>query len=341
MKNFYITWFFILVCISFFKINSQKFIAKIEPLDSNNSKSNNIFNEVVQESKENGLQDMNKKRISPQWKEKIAEQIDQDVQLIKQIILEGEPDKDEVRDFISLFKEQRYWLDKMITGTKYFFDPKYNALMQKKAALQRVAKAQEKADKFLKELVDSDGLEENVYKKLRLVILYDINSLIQNAIETGTANKFSTGISERKIKETAKDVFQDYKDKRAKSLIIENQVKLEIDKIENELVRIKHELEKQKLETELTEKKMIEKIENKNRIILELEMLLDKTMQNMEKLKKEEALRTKMQQDEKYRKIIEDKNKENLDLQLKLKTLQRKVSDLKNELQKYKTTNEE
>ncbi len=300
-----------------------KFEDEIKKADELIKEIENSINDV-----ENINEEDNQKEVSAEWKEEIADQFGQDVYLIKQIIVEGETDNEELDDFMKLFKTQRDWFDKTITETKYFFDPKYNAVMQKKITLQKVVKAQERADEILKELVDIQEVGQNYYKRLRLVVLYDINSKIQKAIELGTANEFDTGISEDKIKAVVEKIAKDFKEKRLHEIDIEKKVAIDVDSIESGLSNIKHELEKQKLETDLAERKLFDT----NKAYEELELLLEKTIKNMEKLRKEEVDRARWQVEEKYKPILEGKNKKNLELQLKLKKLKKTVEDLKMEL---------
>lgn len=303
-----------------FEDNIKKADELLKKVDSSIQDSNDMNNDINKED--------NQKEVSADWKEEIADQFSQDVSLIKQIIVGGERDSEELDDFMKLFKTQRDWFDKTITETKYFFDPKYNAVMQKKITLQKVVKAQERADEILKELVDVQEVGQSYYKRLRLVILYDINSKIQKAIELGIANEFDTGITENKIKDVVQKIVKDFKDKRLQEIDIEKKVKIDIDSIEHGLSSIKHELEKQKLETGLAERKLFDT----NKAYEELELLLEKTIKNMEKLKKEEVDRARWKVEEKYKPILEGKNKKNLELQLKLKKLKKTVEDLKMEL---------
>ena len=268
------------------------------------------------------------KKVTQEWRDEILEQFDKDVSSLKEIIFQGESDKQEAQDFIELFKEQRDWFDQTVTGTRYFFDPKYNAVMQKKETIQRITKAQEKADEILEELVIKDEIGDKTYKKLRLIVLYDLNSTIQKEIEKGRANVLPTGIDESKIRDLVNKVVDDFKQKKLEEIDVETQVSEEVETLEKELRIIKRELEKQKREKAKIKKEVEEKLEEKNKAKLELEILLEKTKKNKERLKNEALARANKEATD----ALEEKNKKNLDLQIKLKRLEKEMEWLGKEV---------
>ena len=278
-----------------------------------------------------------KKKVTPEWKETVENQFSDDVVTLRQIILEGEADKDEKEGFLQQFKEQRMWFDKTVSGTQYFLDPNYNAVMQKRSSIHRVVSAQEKADEFLKEAFEKDTFDEAVRRKIRLVVLYDLNSLIQKEVEKGVASLYEAGLQDSVIKDAVNKVIEDAKLKVGKLPSLEKVGVGEVETIEGEVKKLKKDLETQSQERSEFEQDIKNKLEEKNKANIELDLLLKKTEQKIEKLKKE----TESQVEGRLKPEIEAKNKENLDLQLRLqevrRDLEREMDQLKQEVAKAKS----
>jgi hypothetical protein len=113
------------------------------------------------------------------WKEAVKHDFEGDVSYLKGIILEGETDHEQRRDFEKLFSDQKVWFDTTVSSTTYFFDPQYNAVMRKKHEFDRLVQAQKDAEAMVEHMTGSYELSEAVQKKLRLVTLYELNTVMQ------------------------------------------------------------------------------------------------------------------------------------------------------------------
>ncbi len=316
------------------------------------------------EEKEGGEQV--KKDVSEEWKQEVSRQFAQDTEMIKQIIIQGETDKQEQQDFIQKLEDQKKWLDATVSGTKHFFDPNYNAVMQKKLSFGRLVKAQKKADEILQELIDEEKINESRKKRMRIIILYDLNSLIQKKVERGRAGLIETGLSEVVLRDVVNKVVGAFKEEL---IDVEKEVKKAVEGIEEKIEKLKKDLDqlelqkaelragfktekeqqKREFKTEIEQKNRenleleidLRKtkneckfdIEQKNRAKLELEILLRKTKQNMERLEQQVQSRREKLPQEELKTEIEQKNRENLELQIRLRRLERELKTLKNEVE--------
>jgi hypothetical protein len=275
------------------------------------------------------------KDISEEWKQEVTKQFELDVAKIKQIIVDGEKSKQDLKDFLNRFDDQRQWFDTNVSATKNFFDPTYNAVMQKKLSFKRLVKAQERAEEILKELADEDKLGVEVRRQIKLAILYNLNSLIQKEVERGRAELGDSGLSDFDIRRVVTRVFSEIEKKRAEEHEIERIVKKDIDALEKQIGSLKKNVEQQKGEKEQLEVKLSNvetELVQKRKANKELENLLKKVEEDKEMLRDEIARRTAFQIRKELKPVIERKNRENMELQFKLKKLEQDLKVLKSDM---------
>jgi len=269
------------------------------------------------------------KKVTDDWRKTVSEQFYEDVKTVKNIILDGEQEE-EKDDFLSRFKEQKKWFDKTVSGTQYFFDPNYNAVMQKRLTFDRLTKAQKKADEILDTAVDKGRLGAGAVKKLRLVALYELNSQIQDKVEKGEAAEIATGIEESAIKDIVDKVVADFKGVRVE---VERDVKEDIRKMEDKLKKVKKDLEIQRNDKKKLEAEMKSRLEEKSRAKLELEIVLDRTKEDLQRLKQQAKARANEIETE-LKPELESKNRQNLELQTQLEKIKNEAENLKTKMAK-------
>lgn len=288
-----------------------------------------------------GLPNVNTKSrrdISEEWKKRITSQFNNDIKMIRQIIIEGEADKKERDDFFKIFDDQQKWLENTISGTKQFFDPHYNAVMQRKVSFNCLIKAQKKADQILSEFIEENKLNESKIKKVRLAILYEINDAIQQEVKSGVANLIDTGISDVDIRKIVTNIARDFKDQL---IDVEKEIAKFIKDLNKKIKELKKDIDKKELEKAqiqedlkngLEKGKEEDNEEEKNKKIFELDDFLNKVQVALDRLEDQKQSRSDKLVDERLKKEVEEKNKENLRLQIKLRRIQRELQWLKDDL---------
>lgn len=124
--------------------------------------------------------------ITSEWRNQSLEEFRADTAFIKKIILEGEEKRVEQEAFITLFDQQQQWFEQTIEGTQYFFDDAYNALVERKNALAVLVDAQRQADDILNDIILQEHLPEEVFSKVRTLILYELNAVLQDETSVAT-----------------------------------------------------------------------------------------------------------------------------------------------------------
>jgi hypothetical protein len=122
-----------------------------------------------------------RERISSKWKNKMAAEFNENSSFMKKIIIEGE-DTAQLSDFLQLFNNQRIWFDQTLRGTRYEKDQHYNQIIKKQMSLRNIINAQKQADSILAEIAQKIKFNNKEQKKIRLLVLYEINAFFQKNI---------------------------------------------------------------------------------------------------------------------------------------------------------------
>lgn len=117
--------------------------------------------------------------VGSEWKEEVSRQFYQDMSLMRRIIIDGES-KDEAADFAARFDQQQNWFDTTLRNTAYVDDSNYKKIIERKNKLHTITDAQRKADLILNETLALSELTFEQQKKLRLLVLYELNALVNN-----------------------------------------------------------------------------------------------------------------------------------------------------------------
>ncbi|KKQ49784.1 MAG: hypothetical protein US69_C0002G0059 [candidate division TM6 bacterium GW2011_GWF2_38_10] len=115
------------------------------------------------------------------WRKEMAHAFKNDNTFMQDIIVAGEEPM-HVDDFIKRFQDQEHWFDKTLRGTQVEHDESYKKIVKKQSLLHSVVGAQRKADLVLLDVVRKLSLDEQSRKKIRLLILYELNAAIQKAL---------------------------------------------------------------------------------------------------------------------------------------------------------------
>lgn len=124
------------------------------------------------------------------WRKEMAYAFKNNNTFMQDIIVAGEEPM-HVDDFLKRFKEQEHWFDKTLRGTQVEHDESYKKIVKKQSLLHSVVGAQRKADLVLLDVVRKLSLDEQSRKKIRLLILYELNAAIQKALAEPVAAQHS------------------------------------------------------------------------------------------------------------------------------------------------------
>ncbi|MCF7799390.1 hypothetical protein K9L05_02820 [Candidatus Babeliales bacterium] len=270
----------------------------------------NLFMKEPDSKQENGEQ------IPQEWKYEIQNQFDQDSKFIKEIVVKGEVSQQEIDDFLDLFKSQSEWFDQTLTHTKNIGDSNYLAITKKNTILEKLVDAQKKADSILRENLSKEEFGESVYDKVRLAILYEINALIESE---------ESSISEDRINKIVKNIVGHVKKQNELlSFKSEKVTQGSVKKLEHELKRFKKEAIDNKNLAIKMEGDVRSRLEEKNRKNLELEILLQKTQQILDKLKNQ------------TKDILKNKDKDSVQFQIRLAQVKKEINFFKDQLSESK-----
>lgn len=109
------------------------------------------------------------------WKSKTAQECNQSLTMLKSIVLDGE-ESSISKDFIDEFSSYQRWFDLSLHSTHSPQDPTYQEILRKKERLDDVTSMQKKADLILERSLNDGTITQEQYKKIRLLVLYDLNS---------------------------------------------------------------------------------------------------------------------------------------------------------------------
>lgn len=132
------------------------------------------------------------------WKERLNKDFSENLMYLENVILQGETAQ-EAEDFIKRFRSQMQWFRSTLAATNNQQDIAYYQLHQKTAALANIVGAHKKTLVSLKNKLSSEEYLLPEYNKLKLIALYEINSLIQQKNGDGIAAIAATTLSKDDI----------------------------------------------------------------------------------------------------------------------------------------------
>lgn len=285
-------------------------------------------------------------RVSPEWKNDISRQFYNDMSYMKQIILQGES-RHEIHDFNKRFTEQNRWFDKTLRSVRYVNDAHYVKIVKKQQRLHSVIAAQKQADAHLKKVVRGASLSLREKRKVRLMVLYDLNSLMQQREAQGGRRLLGaldidevTGI----VKKTVEEFSVKFKERSGRFpdvRILDNKttqvVPVMAQKLQEELeeVQVKLEEAEGKIQKERKKRKQLrvaarQKIQEKARERVDLELKLRKAKHDtsLANRGKEEAVKIAEINDDAKKELakrLEQSEKEGMIFELEMKKAQEEV----------------
>ncbi len=274
---------------------------------------------------EKKLIDLEKKGTLATWKEQLHKDFVNDTEYLKDIIAQGES-SDQIQDFMKHFDAQATWFDKTLSSTQHQTDDSYYQLNQKKIALDNVVSSHRAAEILLKERLLVLGKEPQNSAKMRLMLLYDINNLIQNKNDRGIAAATAAILSPQEINNIVNNVIQTselktYQPTAPVALEAKIQSSSQNDKdllsLTTELEKTKRLLEKETRSQMELKKFAQQKIEQGSTAHFDLEAQLKQTQSKLEREKqkyrhiKDQQLQLKQEVGIKLERLA----KENLELQ--------------------------
>lgn len=147
--------------------------------------------------------------VSSEWKSGASESFYKDIAVIKQVVLDGEKDKESRDNFLKSFRDQQDWFDEALSTTQQIDDSFYKQIKEKKFFIGRIANAQRRSDLLLSKLATVLKLSSFIRKKVRLNVLADINTYVLEEIKRGlqpSKNSYlADSIIERVVNENLKE----------------------------------------------------------------------------------------------------------------------------------------
>ncbi len=287
-------------------------------------------------------------KATQEWKNKVAKDFYSGMSFMKSIILEGES-PEEAKSFAEKFKEQNKWFDTTLRSTHHINDKQYKQIIKKHNRLKSVTNAQKKAHTHLDKLAKNITLSEDQKKKIKLAILYELNTLAEKKLSPLKKYIIIRNDEIKKVtKQTLAEFSVEFRQRDAKFTdvkILESKT-IQLVDLEKKALEDKIEaLEEQ--QDEITEQLGKAKKENQKIKIAAQEKLFEKANQQLDleiKLKKKDqklahALAAKKKIANKLAEEQETKNeliakletayKNNIDLQLYLNHSLLKAEDAK------------
>jgi hypothetical protein len=292
------------------KIPSFQSIGSLENLGITNTSLGLEFSS--KESKENVIVTSGREEIlTKSWRNELEKKFYDDMTYIRDIIIKGEL-KSEINDFEKTFKEQTLWFDNTMRTAKHEGDSFYLKLLAKQKEMHVAVDTQRKADAYFMKVLENISLSPEQKNNVRLLSLYDINSLLQ-----------------KKKKENEKD-----DKKNAKISLDMHEIQGIVNRIVEKFSFIFKEREGQLKDVILVDNKTQDVIPI---MVKKLESNLDKTKKELVLLKKdkEKLEKTSKEEMEKFKKYsqdtVEKERKKNIECKIQLKNKDDVVLHAKNE----------
>jgi hypothetical protein len=134
------------------------------------------------------------------WKTELKESFSKAVERIRQIVGQGETPA-EASEFAKRFDNQALWFDKTLAGTNNRLESSYYLLNQRKVALSNIVAMQEWAERVLKDRLAAFAQPLPDYRKVRLLLLYEVSSAMNKKSGDGVAGVANTSLTQTEIDE--------------------------------------------------------------------------------------------------------------------------------------------
>ncbi len=271
---------------------------------------------------------------------------------IKSIILAGESPR-EKQDYMKRFSEQNLWFDNTLRGTESESDPSYLELMSKQQKLSDLVEAQKIADAYLNNVAESAKLHAHQKSKVRLMVLYDLNALIQQRLIDLDPVKRATKLSKDEIHGVVRRNAGEYSaafqklDSKLSGVEIEKgktiqTVSMMDRKLQAELTSAREKLEQEKKKNMV----LIEKSEEERENVMNVQIEAKKLQEQIDHFKKERDKALQLTNEDKKMRSqligkVEESSRENMSLQIDLNRTQEVASEMTKKAQKEEALRKE
>lgn len=188
------------------------------------------------------------------WKQELKQSFMQNLDYLRDIINQGES-TDEAAAFSASFDEQSQWLDTMLATTKNMTQPGYYQLEQKRAALENIVNAQKNTEAFLQEKIKSEKQVMLDFASLRLIALYDINSVMHQKSGDGIAALAATELTKEEAASIASSIINSDKAAQVKQKARDTKNRLLL--AEQEIAQLKAAVQEEQKNRQQAEQKAI------------------------------------------------------------------------------------
>jgi hypothetical protein len=124
--------------------------------------------------------------INQQWKEDVQKKFTEYLTFLRSIIDQGET-SDEIKDFAHYFTQLENWFTTTLAQLSSPTAPAYEQITAKMNALAQLIDTQKSAELTLKSMIGSATTITEVFPRLRLSLLYEINLLLTKNISAHDA----------------------------------------------------------------------------------------------------------------------------------------------------------
>ncbi|MFA6263598.1 MAG: hypothetical protein WCW33_03470 [Candidatus Babeliales bacterium] len=121
-----------------------------------------------------------------QWKEDVQKKFTEYLTFLRSIIDQGET-SEEIKDFAQYFTQLESWFTTTLAQLSSPTDSNYEVLTAKMNALAQLIEAQKSAEVSLKSMVGNAATIAEVFPRLRLSLLYEINLLLSKKMNVHDA----------------------------------------------------------------------------------------------------------------------------------------------------------
>ncbi|MFH1254444.1 MAG: hypothetical protein V1646_03370 [bacterium] len=231
---------------------------------------------------------------------------------LQKIILDAE-DPNQISDFMNTFEKQKIWFDKTLRSSKYLSDPNYTQIINKNSQLDFIATAIKKSDSIIEKLELSAAQK----KQLRLKLLYEINSIQKQK-----------PISDNDIRALTINIIEEISGKKSSEF---PELKLAKVQFREKAETLGHQM----LELQLTNKELLNKVDENQKITTDMKKLISELNNQKEECRNkikltEQVCDSKIKEQATFKSEQENKNKIDLEIQISEKETAEKLKLLKN-----------
>lgn len=183
------------------------------------------------------------------WKAPMREEFLQDLAYLQNIVVQGETPS-QTAEFLCYFTNQTLWFDRMLELATNPTDAILHKLKQQKTMLNTIVGDQKETEKILQDRLKDMRLVSPRYTMLRLMILYEINSLIQKN-KKRVSDQQKNLIVDKMLARASLEVEQPSLDQNKAEILVSNQELVQLKEENASLKEYAHDQMRQRVGAEL------------------------------------------------------------------------------------------